>query len=182
MALLNEVENKLFLSWDDINTSVKVLCEKIITEYPNIDSVMGLPRGGLIPAVLISHQLDLPFVLHPGKNTLVVDDINDTGETLSKAPGAYWAVLHHKPTSKFTPNFYAKEVGDEWIVYPWERSDAPPIQDYLQSDEFLEFAEREDNSKVWTNEEDNKIYTIGGLSNDKDRSFMEFVNKQKDNE
>ena len=111
MALLNEVENKLFLSWDDINTSVKVLCEKIITEYPNIDSVMGLPRGGLIPAVLISHQLDLPFVLHPGKNTLVVDDINDTGETLSKAPGAYWAVLHHKPTSKFTPNLYAKEVG-----------------------------------------------------------------------
>jgi len=151
MALLNEEENKLFLSWDDINTSVKVLCEKIITEYPNIDSVMGLPRGGLIPAVLISHQLDLPFVLHPGKNTLVVDDINDTGETLSKAPGAYWAVLHHKPTSKFTPNFYAKE-------------------------------EREDNSKVWTNEEDNKIYTIGGLSNDKDGSFMEFVNKQKDNE
>jgi len=182
MALLNEEENKLFLSWDDINTSVKVLCEKIITEYPNIDSVMGLPRGGLIPAVLISHQLDLPFVLHPGKNTLVVDDINDTGETLSKAPGAYWAVLHHKPTSKFTPNFYAKEVGDEWIVYPWERSDAAPIQDYLQSDEFLEFAEREDNSKVWTNEEDNKIYTIGGLSNDKDGSFMEFVNKQKDNE
>ena len=63
MALLNEEENKLFLSWDDINTTVKVLCEKIITEYPNIDSVMGLPRGGLIPAVLISHQLDLPFVL-----------------------------------------------------------------------------------------------------------------------
>ena len=179
MALLNETENKLFLSWDDINASVKILCKKIITEYPNIDSIMGLPRGGLIPAVLISHKLDIPFVIHPGKNTLVVDDINDTGETLSKAPGAYWAVLHHKPTSKFKPNFYAEEVGDEWIVYPWERPDSVPIQDYLQSDEFLEFAEREDNSVVWP-EEDCKLHTVGGLTNDKEGSFMKFVNKQKD--
>ena len=36
-------------------------------KYPIIDSVMGLPRGGLIPAVMISHELNLPFVLHPGK-------------------------------------------------------------------------------------------------------------------
>ena len=36
----------------------------------------------MIPAVLISHELGLPFVLHPGKNTLVVDDINDTGENI----------------------------------------------------------------------------------------------------
>ena len=93
---------------------------------------MGLPRGGLIPAVLISHEIDLPFVLHPGKNTLVVDDINDTGETLSKAPGVYWATLHHKPTSKFQHNFYAKEVSDQWIVYPWEREDSETIQDYLK--------------------------------------------------
>ena len=29
-------------------------------ELPKYDSVMGLPRGGLIPAVMISHKLDLP--------------------------------------------------------------------------------------------------------------------------
>jgi hypoxanthine phosphoribosyltransferase len=86
----------------------------------------------MIPAVLISHELGLPFVLHPGKNTLVVDDINDTGETLSKAPGAYWATLHHKSTSKFKHNFYAREVLDQWIVYPWEREDSETIQDYLK--------------------------------------------------
>ena len=106
-------------------------------DYPNIDSVMGLPRGGLIPAVLISHELNLPFVLHPGKNTLVVDDINDTGHTLSKAPGAYWAVLHNKPTSKFKDCIYAKEVGDQWIVYPWEREDSEAIPDYLKKVEHL---------------------------------------------
>jgi len=69
--------------------------------------------------------------------------------------------------------------GQEWLVYPWEREDSAPIQDYLQSDEFLEFAEREDNSVVWP-EEDCKLHTIGGLSNDKEGSFMKFVNKQKD--
>ena len=126
------MSNKVYLEWPEIHELVNILCKKIITEYPNIDSVMGLPRGGMIPAVLISHELDLPFVLHPGKNTLVVDDINDTGETLSKAPGAYWATLHHKSTSKFKHNFYAREVLDQWIVYPWEREDSETIQDYLK--------------------------------------------------
>ena len=123
--------SKVYLEWSEIHELVNILCKKIITEYPTIDSVMGLPRGGMIPEVLISHELNLPFVLHPGKNTLVVDDINDTGETLSKAPGAYWATLHHKSTSKFKHNFYAREVLDQWIVYPWEREDSETIQDYL---------------------------------------------------
>ena len=58
---------------------------------------MGLPRGGIIPAVLISHEIGVCLLyLHPGKNTLVVDDINDTGETLSKANT--WCLLGY-----FTP-------------------------------------------------------------------------------
>ena len=131
------MSKKVYLEWSEIHECVKMLCYKIFMDYPNIDSVMGLPRGGLIPAVLISHELNLPFVLHPGKNTLVVDDINDTGHTLSKAPGAYWAVLHNKPTSKFKDCIYAKEVGDQWIVYPWERDDSEAIPDYLKKVEHL---------------------------------------------
>jgi len=49
-----------------------------------------------------------------------------------------------------------------------------------QDPDVLEFLEREDNSEVWTNEEDNKIHTVGGLSNDKEGSFMKFQKKQKD--
>jgi len=129
---MEDTTSKIFLDWEEIEKCVEILCTKIFMDYPNIDSVMGLPRGGLIPAVLISHQLGLPFVLHPGKNTIVVDDINDTGHTLSEAPGAYWAVLHHKPTSKFKPDLYAREVGPEWIVYPWEREDSKALPDYLK--------------------------------------------------
>ena len=129
-----KIDNKIYLSWDDINDLVDTLCEKIITEQPNIDSVFGLKRGGLIPAVMVSHKLGLPWsdVMLP--NTLVIDDICDTGLTLKNAVGVYTAVLHHKPhTSCYTPNIYAQiHKGDEFIYYPWERKDAEPIQDYLK--------------------------------------------------
>jgi hypoxanthine phosphoribosyltransferase len=132
MAL--KVNNKIYLSWDDINDLVDKLCEKIITEQPNIDSVHGIKRGGLIPAVMVSHKLGLPWsdVMYP--NTLVIDDICDTGVTLRGIVGCNTAVLHYKPhTSCFKPNIYAQiHKGDEFIYYPWERKDAEPIQDYLR--------------------------------------------------
>ena len=131
MAL--RVHNKIYLGWDDINDLVNTLCEKIITEQPNIDSVFGLKRGGLIPAVMVSHKLGLPWsdVMLP--NTLVVDDICDSGVTLKNTIGCYTAVLHYKPhTSCYKPNIYAQiHEGDEWIIYPWEKRDSEPIQDYL---------------------------------------------------
>ena len=179
MAL--KADNKIFLCWDDIDKAVNNLCDKIRHDLMNIDSVHGIPRGGLIPAVLISHKLGLPYVGAVGPNTLVVDDICDSGVTLEKGPGVYTAVLHYKPhTSCFQPTIWSEtHDGDEWLIYPWETKDSDPIQDYLKSDEFLEFAEREDNSVVWP-EEDCKLHTIGGLTNDKEGSFMKFVNKQKD--
>jgi hypoxanthine phosphoribosyltransferase len=132
MAL--KVDNKIYLSWDDVSDLVNKLCEKIITEQPQIDSVFGLKRGGLIPAVMVSHKLGLPWsdVMLP--NTLVVDDICDTGITLKNCIGGYTAVLHYKPhTSCYQPNIYATiHEGDEWIIYPWERKDSETIQDYLK--------------------------------------------------
>jgi len=129
-----KVENKIYLSWDDVSQLVDKLCEKIITEVPNVDSVFGLKRGGLIPAVMVSHKLGLPWsdVMLP--NTLVIDDIADTGVTLKNTIGVYTAVLHYKPhTSCYKPNAYASlHEGDEWIIYPWERKDADPIADYLK--------------------------------------------------
>jgi len=128
-----KIENKIHLSWDDVDRLVDILCEKIITELPNIDSVFGLKRGGLIPAVMVSHKLGLPWsdVMLP--NTLVIDDICDSGFTLKNTVGCYTAVLHHKPhTACYTPNIHAKiHEGDEWLKYPWEMDNSKTIQDYL---------------------------------------------------
>tara|TARA_Y100000389_G_scaffold120635_1_gene117982 strand:+ start:202 stop:795 length:594 start_codon:yes stop_codon:yes gene_type:complete len=191
MAL--KTDNKIFLSWADVDDAVNKLCDKIRFDQINIDSVHGIARGGLIPAVLISHKLGLPYVGLVGPNTLVVDDICDSGVTLDKGPGVYTAVLHYKPhTSCFQPTMWSEiHEGNEWLIYPWETKDSLPIQDYLandakkerdaleeyyKSDEFLEFAEGEDNSVEWS-EEDSKLHTIGGLTNDKEGSFMKFQNK-----
>ena len=126
--------NKILLDWEEIDRLVDILCEKIITEIPSIDSVMGLPRGGLIPAVMVSHRLGLPLVTLPEPHTLVIDDIADSGVTLTNTPGIYTAVLHYKPhTSVFKPDLYSVEYkGDDFLQYPWETVDAAPIADYLK--------------------------------------------------
>ena len=131
MAL--KVGNKVYLYWDDIVILVEDLCHTIVTSGVQIKSITGIERGGLIPAVMISHKLNIPYVTKINKDTLVVDDICDTGETLKNIVAGYTATLHYKPTASFTPDFYAKEVGDEWIVYPWERKDSEAIQDYLKN-------------------------------------------------
>lgn len=130
MAL--KANGKLYVSWDDITSLVDTLCEQISKSDIKITSVTGLERGGLIPAVMISHKLSIPYVYSIDSTTLVIDDICDSGETLNKLITPLTAVLHYKPTAKHTPTFFAKQVADEWIVYPWERKDSEAIQDYLK--------------------------------------------------
>lgn len=130
MAL--KVGHKLYLSWDDVNILVEDLCNTITSSGAHITSITGIKRGGLIPAVMISHKLNIPYVGRVNKDTLVVDDICDTGETLKKSIALYTATLHYRPTARFIPDFYAKEVETEWIVYPWERKDSDAVQDYLK--------------------------------------------------
>lgn len=134
--MLKLQENKIAVSWWDMSDLIKELTQKIIFEVPLADSIYGIPRGGLIPAVMLSHKLNLPMVETIGKNTLIIDDMTDSGVTMEKIPGQWTAVLFHKPhTSVFTPNVYSKlHEGDEWLVFPWEETDAPAIQDYLKNE------------------------------------------------
>jgi hypoxanthine phosphoribosyltransferase len=132
MAL--KVDNKIFLSWDDINSLVENLCKKITESKIDITSITGIERGGLIPAVMISHKLNIPYSYKITPTTLVVDDICDTGVTLKNTVAGYTAVLHYKPhTACFIPTLYSGvHEGDEWIIYPWEKKDSAPVQDYLK--------------------------------------------------
>ena len=131
--MLKIEQTKISVSWWDINDLVRDLAGKIPFEVPLADSIYGIPRGGLIPAVMLSHLTGLPLVQTIGENTLVVDDMTDSGVTMSKMPGQWTATLFHKPhTSIFTPNVYSRlHEGDEWLVFPWEKSSSPEIQDYL---------------------------------------------------
>jgi hypoxanthine phosphoribosyltransferase len=133
-----DTKSKTYLTWGDIDALVNVLTIEIANKRFQIDSIAGLPRGGLIPAVMLSHKLNLPLVSEPTRKTLIVDDICDSGETflklLKQHPFNLFACLHYKPhTSKFPPDIWAElyEV-DNWLVYPWENENADAIQDYLK--------------------------------------------------
>jgi len=131
---------KTYLKWKDIDKATDNLAKQIIKSKLEIDVIHGCPRGGLIPAVMLSHKLGIPFLKEDDgedpmyKNILIVDDICDTGETLSQYsefPSVLTATLHYKPTAMFKPDFYynlAKE--DVWYCYPWENKDSQTIPDY----------------------------------------------------
>jgi hypoxanthine phosphoribosyltransferase len=128
---------KFHISWEEIEELVDILHSQITRSGYKITDIYGLQRGGLIPAVLLSHKLDIPMTQDPTRqNTLVVDDICDSGETFHEFsltyPNSIFACLHFKPhTSSFTPDFAAsKFFSDAWIIYPWEKIDSKTIQDY----------------------------------------------------
>lgn len=128
---------KFYVTWDEIEELVDLLAKQIIKSGHQIEYIFGLQRGGLIPAVMLSHKLSIPMTQElTRQNILVVDDICDSGETFKEFfleyPHSLFACLHFKPhTSCFNPDFSSnKFLSDAWIVYPWEREDSKTIQDY----------------------------------------------------
>jgi len=114
------IMNEIF-TWDEFDTAV----DKIATALAgkDITSVYGIPRGGLILAICLSHRLGIPLVSNIGEHTLVVDDISDTGKTLVRHPGHMTATIHvaHN-TSKWPDVYYQVKETDNWVIYPWEHS------------------------------------------------------------
>ena len=153
--------DKHYLTWQEFDVLCNTLQEKI-NQYEQgldlkFDCIIGLLRGGAIPAVWLAHNLNLPmriiglksyddtkqldaveFYNDIGKelddfvenrNVLIVDDICDSGRTIScimkyinkssKANKASFATLHRAHDSYYTPNIYAAE-STQWVVYPWE--------------------------------------------------------------
>ena len=128
---------KVYLTWEQVNDLVDILKQKVLDELPEIGSVMGIARGGLIPAVMLSHKLGVPYTNLVDPNTLVVDDICDSGVTIKEAPGSYTATLHYKSSAIVKPSVYASLLLNEnqWIVYPWENEDSNMVQGYLDKQE-----------------------------------------------
>jgi hypoxanthine phosphoribosyltransferase len=83
-----------------------------------------MPRGGLIPAVLLSYKLNIPLIIDEddiNEYTLIVDDLIDKGETLKRFFKHYdIATIHCKEHSPVSNYYYEIKPSNEWIVYPWE--------------------------------------------------------------
>jgi hypoxanthine phosphoribosyltransferase len=128
---------KVYLTWDDVYKLLDKLHGQVKEEAT---MVTGIPRGGIMLAILYSHRFNIEYfdnISNHYPHLLVLDDIADTGKTFKKYhdqfPAPIYASLHYKKQSIFKPRYFVEEVGAEWIVYPWEREDAKTIQDYLDN-------------------------------------------------
>lgn len=134
-------DDKLFVDWMDIDA----LCLDIANDarHLGITKIVGITRGGLIPGVILSHMLNVPFepitwqtrdgltqdadaiAENNLSTTLFVDDICDSGITMKDvaelAPEAKRAVLLNK-RNDIGIDIMGQSLYNvnEWVVFPWE--------------------------------------------------------------
>lgn len=134
--------NKISYSWKWVDKQLEIIGEKLeAIDKPTF--VTGIPRGGLIPAVLASHKFNIPYIgfeaakaLPPSLRTQVVilDDIADSGKTLQqiKSYNFITATLACRYNTTSVPTYTGALISDDhWLVFPWEGAESEAIQDYL---------------------------------------------------
>ena len=142
------------VSWQMVYRLGRDLSRLIKDDGFRPDIVVAIGRGGYVPARLVcdflhldrltgikaehyvaTHKQTEVVIRYPlntdvrGQAVLVVDDVNDSGDTLAVvaryidgfSPRAIrTAVLHEKAVTRYGADFVAKRVRKwRWFVYPW---------------------------------------------------------------
>lgn len=135
------------VNWDKIQLLSKSLASQLAPSGP-WQAVVGVARGGLIPATIVARELGVLMVdtvcvsthndegarqstkflkILPGngEGCLVIDDLVDTGTTFSLLrpylPRATFASLFAKPEGIKSTDFCVEKIDqDVWIKFPWE--------------------------------------------------------------
>jgi xanthine phosphoribosyltransferase len=134
-----------YLSWDELHRDTRALAQQLLGKPWR--GVIGIARGGLVPATILARELDLRLVDSlciasydhtqqgeakvlkavegDGEGFLLVDDLVDTGNTARIArkmlPKAVFAVVYAKPAGKQLADHFAREFSqDTWIHFPWD--------------------------------------------------------------
>lgn len=133
------------LSWDEFHGDTRTLARQLLGRA--FRGVIGIARGGLIPATIIARELDvrlidslciasydhtrqgepeiLKGVAGDGEGYLIVDDLVDTGVTARLArtllPKATLVAVYAKPRGRATADLWAREFAqDTWLHFPWD--------------------------------------------------------------
>jgi hypoxanthine phosphoribosyltransferase len=142
------------MSWDRFYSLARRAADKIIKSGYNVDLIVGLARGGWVfsrvlcdflgvkdlLSLKVEHwgitatpdgeaKIKYPFKLDlTGRFVLVVDDISDTGKSLTVATkyiqtmnpsDVRTATLILLKGSSFKPDFYGEVNTWRWVVFPW---------------------------------------------------------------
>ena len=109
-----------YFTWSEFDKSVEHIANKC--KFLELSGIYGVPRGGLCLAVALSHKLKINLISEPMKNSLIVDDVYETGITLNTfkdIEGAMFFVLFSKIKPTWWNSVHITEKR-EWIVFPWE--------------------------------------------------------------
>lgn len=143
------------VSWGMVYDLCRDLALSIRKSAFRPDIMVAIARGGYVPARILCDFLDISAlasirIVHytagakkekaarlvaplnediRGLQVLLVDDVNDSGETLAVATGHLRAlgpaalrvaVLQQKQVSPFIPDFFGAGIRTwRWIIYPW---------------------------------------------------------------
>lgn len=127
-----KVMNKIYYSWKQVEGAVIDIARQLQKDNWKPDYIVGLTRGGLIPATLLSHYLEVPL------ETLKVQ-LRDGGESESNcwmAEDAFGYVADSKPgETRIDPAYRKKilivdDINDQgstiaWIKKDWQSSCLP---------------------------------------------------------
>jgi len=143
-----------YIPHKNIKEYIKILEIKINKSNWNPDLILSINRGGCVPGVFLSHKMGVRHevfsfdfnrdskidslynkIVSNHTSVLIIDDINDTGNTLSKISEMFkehlsklkFAVLINNKSSSFEVDYYSgqidKSTDNSWIVFPWENMD-----------------------------------------------------------
>ena len=111
-----------YFTWSDFDKSVEHIANKC--KLLEFSGIYGVPRGGLCLAVALSHRLKIEIISEPLKNSLIVDDVYETGLTLTTfkdIEGAMFFVLFSKIKPTWWNTVFISQE-NQWIVFPWENT------------------------------------------------------------
>lgn len=98
------------------HSEVSARCAEIAKRLPDDLLFYGVPRGGIAPAYMIAAMAKGEVVDDPTAADIFIDDLIDSGATKERYDHLY-------PGRKFFALFGKDDPGD-WLVFPWEVTDA----------------------------------------------------------
>jgi xanthine phosphoribosyltransferase len=143
-------EKGFHVSWDQIHRDSRALAWRLDGRGPEEGgwkAVVAITRGGMIPAMIVSRELDIRVVdtisvrsyshqsqtearvtkspqaelMGDGTGILVIDDLVDTGRTLELVrrlyPKAHFATVYAKPSGRPMVDSYITEVSQDTWIF-----------------------------------------------------------------